>query len=77
MRGWDSAMQVAVEYEAFLLKDGLTLAGLKQTYDDGIGSVDIDFETLGLDLVRQACKTVRYSLQIIECPHYYPCVVLF
>lgn len=45
-------VQVAMEYEAFLVKEGLTLRGLQQTYDDGIGDVDTDYETLGLaDLV--------------------------
>lgn len=42
-----------MEYEAFLIKDRLTLAGLQQTYDDGIGNVDTDYDTLGLsDWVR-------------------------
>ena len=46
-------VQVAVEYEAFHVKEGLTLQGLQQTYDDGIGDVDTDYDTLGLaDLVR-------------------------
>ena len=43
-----------MEYEAFHVKEGLTLRGLQQTYDDGIGDVDTDYETLGLaDLVSQ------------------------
>ena len=40
--------QVAEEYQAFHAKGGLTLRGLRQTYDDGIGDVDIDYDTLGL-----------------------------
>ncbi len=42
-------VQVAVEYAAFHAKGGLTFEGLQQTYEDGIGDVDIDYETLGLD----------------------------
>lgn len=37
-----------MEYEAFHVKGGLTLPGLQQTYEDGIGDVEIDYETLGL-----------------------------
>ncbi|CAL8472353.1 g11896 [Coccomyxa elongata] len=42
--------EVAVEYAAFHAKGGLTFEGLQQTYEDGIGDVDIDYETLGLDV---------------------------
>lgn len=42
------AVQVVVEYAAFHTKGGLSFEGLKQTYEDGIGDVDTDYETLGL-----------------------------
>lgn len=42
-------VQVAVEYAAYHAKGGLTFEGLQQTYEDGIGDVDVDYETLGLD----------------------------
>ena len=45
-----ACIQVAVEYEAYHHKGGLTLPGLRRTYDDGIGDVDTDYDTLGLGL---------------------------
>ena len=45
-----ACMQVAVEYEAYHHKGGLTLPGLTCTYDDGIGDVETDYDTLGLGL---------------------------
>ena len=41
-------MQVYAEYSEFVINDGLTLAGLHQTYADGIGDIHRDFQTLGL-----------------------------
>ncbi len=37
-----------MEYAAYHAKGGLTFEGLQQTYEDGIGDVDIDYETLRL-----------------------------
>lgn len=38
-------------YGEFIIPDkGLSLDGLKRTYDDGAGDVDRDFEALGLEL---------------------------
>ncbi|KAK9853354.1 hypothetical protein WJX84_002688 [Apatococcus fuscideae] len=40
--------EVYSEYSEFLVNGGLSLAGLHQTYADGIGDIHRDFETLGL-----------------------------
>ena len=43
-------LQVFEQYGRFSDERGLLLAGLQQTYEDGVGDVEVDFAALGLHL---------------------------
>eukprot|EP00959_Pyramimonas_sp_CCMP1952_P136284 2851669-Pyramimonas_sp.AAC.1 len=49
-------------YGEFIDGGGLSLDGLRRTYDDGAGDVDRDFDALGLTMAAQV------ELQLVESP---------
>lgn len=64
------AVQVYSEYSEFLVNGGLSLAGLHQTYADGIGDIHRDFATL--DLGDDKVSQLHLSQQTLlwgQAPH--------